>query len=109
MACSSCSKKKKSIVIPRDVAPSGYVEGDTGYVTIVYTGTVVVRVRGKCTNHIYLFGVGAKRLMDKCDAEEIDKLRDFYILKEEPVVEELVEETVVDNPGTDISEEDTDS
>jgi hypothetical protein len=84
------------VVVSRTIPVSSYREGDDGYVTIAYTGTVVVRVRGKCTNHMYLFGVGAVRPMDKCDAAEIIKLRDFELVVEKAEPKEKPKEVVED-------------
>jgi len=113
MPCSSCGKKRSSskvIPVERSITVDGYKEGDDGYVTIVYTGDVVRRVRGKCTNHMYLFGIGATRLMDKCDAEEIVKLSDFDLVIEKKKTSKVVEKVDDgDSVTADSGKEDTDA
>ena len=110
MACSSCGKKStRSItVVTKTISPTGHKEGDDGWLTIVYTGVAVATVRGKHSNKIYLFGVGAIRKIDKHDAEEFDKLRDFHIQEEPRVARKTAKKVVIDDKiQASASEEDS--
>lgn len=74
MACSSCGKKKSktkpTVYSGASLSvKSGYTEGQSGYVKIVYLGQSILRIRGKETGHRYVFGVAAERVIDSNDAQ----------------------------------------
>lgn len=87
MACANCGKKSKSFAVIRQMAsPTGYVYGDDGFTTLVYTAGSVQKFVGKCSRKTYLFGVGAIVAVDACDAVELLKLRWFELEKKEEEV-----------------------
>jgi len=91
MACASCGKKtSRAVAVTKTiVGETGYVYADDGEIVVVYTGLSVQRYVGKCSRKIYLFGVGAVRPVDACDAVEFLKLKWFELPKVEEVVEDV--------------------